>query len=91
MQTRKEILADSVYNLSETLSFQKVQTHRMFKAMVKTLKWLNTMAIKKYINPLMFQNTPLQVEESVLDDIDDICVYEVPQKADLNNCKQKRP
>ena len=37
----------------------------------------------------MFQNTPLQFVESVLDDIDDICVYEVPHKADLNNCKQK--
>ena len=91
MQTSKEILADSVYNLSETLSFQKVRTYRVFKAMVKALKWLNIMTIKKYINPLMFQNTPLQFVESVLDDIDDICVYEVPHKADLNNCKQKRP
>lgn len=29
--------------------------------------------------------------EDVPDDIDDICVNEVPQQADLSNCKAKRP
>ena len=46
---------------------------------------------KKCIKPLIFQNTPVQFVEGVPDDIDHICVYEVPQKADLSNCKGKRP
>ena len=47
--------------------------------------------LKKYINPLIFQNFPVQVVEGVPDDIDDIYVYEVPQKSDLSNCKGKKP
>ena len=42
---------------------------------------------KKYINPLIFQNTPVQVAEGAPDDIDHICMYKVPQKADLSNCR----
>ena len=36
---------------------------------------------------LIFQNSPVQFVEEVPDDIDDIYVYEVPQKADISNCK----
>ena len=44
---------------------------------------------KKYVNPLIPWKTPVQVGEDVPDDIDDICVNEVPQEADLSNCKGK--
>ena len=44
---------------------------------------------KKYIISFIFQNTPVQVVEDVLDGIDDICVYEVPQKTHLSDCKGK--
>ena len=46
---------------------------------------------KKYVNPLILWKTPVQVGEDVPDDIDDICVNEVPQEADLSDCKGKRP
>ena len=46
---------------------------------------------KKYINPLVFQKLKPIVQKSVPSDIDGVCVYQVPIRSNLANCKGGRP
>ena len=91
MQIKKEILADSLFPPSETLCFPESADLPDIERDGEDVETIEYRGYKQYINPLIFQNTPVQVVEDVSDDIDDIYVYEVPQKADLSNCKGKRP
>ena len=91
MQIKKEILTDSLFPPSETLCFPESADLPDIESDGEDVEMIEYRGYKKYINPSIFQNAPVQVVEGVPNDIDDICVYEVPQKADLSNCKGKRP
>ena len=90
MEIKKEILADSLFPPSEKLCFPESADLPHIESGGEDVEMIEYRGYKKYSNPLIFQNTPVQVVEGIPDDIDDICIYEVPHKADLSNCKGKR-
>ena len=87
MEIKKEILADSLFPPSEKLCFPESADLPDIESSGEDVEIIGYRGYKKYINPLIFQNTPVQVVEGIPVDINDICIYKVPQKADLSNCK----
>ena len=89
MKIKKEILADSLFTPSETLCLPEIADLLSIEGDGEDVGMIEYCGYKKYINPLIFQDILVQVVEDVPDDDADICIYELPHKADLSNCKGK--
>ena len=61
MQIKKEILTDSLFPPSETLCFPESADLPDIESDGEDVEMIEYRGYKKYINPLIFQNTPVQV------------------------------
>lgn len=84
MQIKKEISADSLSATSETLCIPDLLN---IESDSEDVGMIENRGNK---NILIFQNIAVQVVEDIPDDIDDIYIYELPQKADLSIYKGKK-